>query len=344
MSTPQKIPFKQMLDALLEVNTPLHPRFLYRLSDLEENELSMLADIWPQVPAWRRKALLEDTEVLGDSDYLLSFEALAIFALHDVEAAVRLPAVRILWEYENKDLIQTFLGMLAADSSPEVRAAAATALGRFVYLGELEQLPAKTARQVEDHLLATLNSRDPELVRRRALEALGFSSREEVASHIQTAIESPEKEWQASALFAMGRSGHEMWESIVLDKLGSQHPTLRAEAARSAGELELKDAVETLLELLDDPDANVRSASIWSLSQIGGEGVRERLEALFKETEDEEEAEFVSDALDNLEFTEEVQLFSLFDLPEPGRTNDELFLEDELFEDAEDSEEMDPPD
>jgi HEAT repeat protein len=344
MSTPQKIPFRQLLDALLDINTPLNPRFLYRLSDLEEIELSMLADVWPQVPTWRRKALLEDTEVLGDSDYLLSFEAFAIFALHDAEAAVRLPAVRILWEYENKDLIQTFLGMLAADSDFEVRAAAATALGRFVYLGELEELPAKTARQVEDHLLAALSSHDPDLVRRRALEALGFSSREEVVSHIQSAIESPDKEWQASALFAMGRSGHEMWGPIVLDKLGSQHPALRSEAARAAGELELKDAVEILLELLDDTDPNVRSASIWSLSQIGGEGVRERLEALYEETDDEEEAEFVSDALDNLEFTEDIPLFSLLDLPEPDITSDELYLGDELFEDAEDSEEMDPPD
>lgn len=344
MSTPEKIPFRQFLDALIDLDTPLNPRFLYRLSDLEENELSLLANTWPEVPVWRRKALLEDAEELGDSDYLLSFEAFANFALRDADAGVRLPAVRILWEYENKNLIQTFLGMLAADSDLEVRAAAATALGRFVYLGELEELPAKTARQVEDHLLATLSGSDDELVRRRALEALGFSSRDEVVSHIQTAIESTDREWQASALFAMGRSGHEMWESLILDKLDSQHPTLRTEAARAAGELELKEAVETLLDLLDDPNAHVRTASIWALSQIGGEGVRERLERLYEETDDEEEAEFVSDALDNLEFTENVQLFSLLDVPEPDEADEEWYVDEELFEDAEDSEEMDPLD
>jgi HEAT repeat protein len=343
MSTPKNFPFKQFLEALLDVDTPLNPRFLYRLSDLDKDDLSMLADVWAQVPVWRRKALLEDTETLGDSDYLLSFEAFANFALHDAEAAVRLPAVRILWEYDNKEFIPTLLGIMAADSNPEVRAAAATALGQFVYLGELEELPAETAREVEDHLLATLNSDDNQLVRRRALESLSFSGREEVLNHIQTAIESPDREWQASALFAMGRSGHEMWTAEVLEKLDSQYPTLRAEAARAAGELELNDAVETLLDLLDDPDADVRAASIWSLSEIGGEGVRDRLEALYEETEDEDEAGFVSDALDNLEFTEEVTLFSLLDVPESDEADEDLYLDGGLFGDTKDSEELDPP-
>jgi hypothetical protein len=48
--------------------------------------------------------------------------------------------------------------------------------------------------------------------------------------------------------------------------------------------------------------------------------------------------------LDNLEVTEDVQLFSLLDVPEPGETEEEWYLDEELFEDAEDSEEMDPPD
>jgi HEAT repeat protein len=90
---------------------------------------------------------------------------------------------------------------------------------------------------------------------------------------------------------------------------------VRAEAVRAAGELEISEAVPNLLELLDDSNEAVRSAAIWSLSQIGGEGVRERLEQLQEETEDEEEADFIESALDNLAFTEEFQLYSLFDLP-----------------------------
>jgi len=50
--------------------------------------------------------------------------------------------------------------------------------------------------------------------------------------------------------------------------LDSPLPSLRAEAARAAGELEIGAAASRLLELLDDPDEATRLASIWSLSQL----------------------------------------------------------------------------
>ena len=86
MSNPVEIPFQQLLDALLDVDTPLPPRYLYRLSDLDKVELALLKDTWPSIPAWRRQALMEDVETLGESDTLLSFFDLAQFALKDDEA------------------------------------------------------------------------------------------------------------------------------------------------------------------------------------------------------------------------------------------------------------------
>jgi HEAT repeat protein len=60
--------------------------------------------------------------------------------------------------------------------------------------------------------------------------------------------------------------------------------------------------------MLSDPDENVRAAAIWSLSQIGGDEVGDRLEALLEETEDEDEADLLEQALENLEFSEEFNL------------------------------------
>ncbi len=346
MSQPTKISLRQLFDALLDIDTPLNPRFLYRLSDLEQAELEQLQPVWPKVPAWRRQALLEDIEQLNESDLLLSFEAFSRFALQDEDPAVRVLALRTLWDYDEADLIPVFIAMLQADRASQVRAAAASALGRFVYIGELEEIPASTLRQVEDALIDVLQGEDEVEVRRAALESLGYSSREEVDDLIRSAYASENKLWKASALFAMGRSANSEWQPQVMEMLGSHLPLLRCEAARSAGELEIKEAVPYLLDLLDDPDEGARQASIWSLSQLGGEGVQEALQRLYHETDDEQELELIEEAIDNLMFNEGLQMMPIFDFPEgeedEGEEGEEYWYdeEEEADEDYESLEEL----
>jgi HEAT repeat protein len=314
MTTPGDIPFQQMLDALLDEETPFTPRYLYRLSDLNSVETKELEAIWDHVSVWRRQALMEDLEILGENDYLLSFDAIARLGLSDHDPLVRATAVRMLWDYEDQDLGWIFLDMAESDLDPKVRAAAAFALGKFVYLAEVEELPEDLEQAVGEHLLQITKGQDEALVRRRALEALGFSSRDEVPTLIQEAYDTGQREWVTSSLFAMGRSANQIWREHVLSKILSPHPSIRMEAARAAGELDLSDATSNLLELLQDDNVDVRSAAIWSLSQIGGSGVREIMEEMLDQTDDEEEAEFLITALDNLDFTEEMALFTLFDI------------------------------
>jgi HEAT repeat protein len=333
MSEPSEIPFQEVLDALLNVDETLHPRFIYRLSDLEESDLETLKQVWSKVEIWRRQALLEDIEEINANDTLLSFLNLCRFATTDDDAKVRLHAVRTLWEYEDAGLIPLFIKLVERDNDAGVRAAAASALGEFVYSGELEKIPPKTLETIEETLLKVVQSTDEPFVRRAALESLGYSSREEVTPLVETAFASKDKKWVASALFAMGRSANLAWQPQVMEKLESSLPLVRSEAARAAGELEISEATPVLLELLDDPDENTRLASIWSLSQIGGEGVQEALERMYEEAEDEQEIEALETALENLAFNEGASLIPLFDFPEADEEgdsdNDLDFLDEE---------------
>jgi hypothetical protein len=344
-SSPEKLPFDQLVQALLDPDKPLKARLLYRLSDMSAQDVAQLEQAWLDVPVWRRQGLMEDVETINENDTLLSFEALGRLAIHDPDAHVRLPAVRILWEYEDKDLAQVFMEVLKSDGVAEVRAAAATGLGRYVYLGEIEEISAALRDHVETQLLEA-NCNDPNaLVQRRALEALGYSSREDLPEMLEAAFQRSSLEWKASALLAMGRSMLERWQPTVLEMLGNDAPELRAEAARAAGEMELQAATPRLLRLLKDPEEDVRLASIWSLSQVGGEGVREALEALYERTDDEEEADFIAEALENLEFTEGLDFFELMDVEEVDLEDQEdefnIFeeIENEFFEDFGDDEE-----
>jgi HEAT repeat protein len=331
MPQPVDIPFKSLLEALSDTETPINARYLYRLSDLEPDELDQLARTWDLLPAWRRRGLMEDLEEMGARDTLLSFEALAEFALKDPAPEVRLPAVRTLWEFDTPSLVTPLLRLLEKDESLEVRAAAATGLGRFVYLGEVEQISPDRLRRIEEALLKITRGQEPENLQQRALESLGYSSRDEVPELIRTAYRSTDPTWTAAALKAMGRSANERWSKMVVSKLEDTFPVVRTEAARAAGELEIKLARQQLLDLLEDPDWDVRKASIWSLSQIGGEGVRTTLERMFAAAADEAEADHIETALDNLAFTEDMQLYDLLDIAEDGAEAD-----DDLFEDEDD--------
>jgi HEAT repeat protein len=107
--------------------------------------------------------------------------------------------------------------------------------------------------------------------------SLGFSSREEIPPMIETAYYSGQNDWVASALYAMGRSADEVWVPLVLEMLENDNPDLRREAIRAAGDLEARQTVPRLVELLNDEDPDIHGAALWSLSQIGGEGVRDAL-------------------------------------------------------------------
>jgi HEAT repeat protein len=182
-------------------------------------------------------------------------------------------------------------------------------------MGEFDEIPERVLRQVEDALLAAATGGDTSLVRRRAVESLGFSSRPEVPALIEAAFAQSDPDWIVSALFAMGRSSDERWQDQVLAGLTNDHLRIRSAAVEAAGELALRAARPLLLEMLQEEEEPemVRSV-IWSLSQIGGEDVRTVLITLLDQIEDEETAEFLEEALQNLDFTEEMNRFDLMAL------------------------------
>ena len=321
----QNAPFLTLVDALLDESKPFPARYLHHFSDLEPGNLKKLIKAWPQVPLSRKHTLLEDLEELAEADTLTSFDDLARSLLADTDPQVRTRAIRLLWECDDAKLVPVYIDILNNDEDVEVRAAAANALGQYVYLGELDKIPVELHHMIEDQLLAATTSSEDTLVRRRALESLGYSGRAEVVPLIEAASREKDPDWIVSALFAMGRSCDGRWRKQVLSQLRTPSEDIRSEAIHAAGELELESARPVLLDLLEDEeDLEVRRELIWSLSRIGGEGVRAKLEELFEIEEDDEETNFIEEALDTLSFTEDMGNFSLLDVdPEVDFTEEE---------------------
>ncbi len=311
-----KLPFQKTIDELLAGKKSLSRSALRSFSDIDSVSLNLLLEAWPRIASDRKRLLLDELQTLSDNDTLVSFDDLAHALLNNSDAQVQAGAIRLLGECNDAKLIPVYLKILSGDKDASTRAEAASALGKFVQLGELEEIPEKTQRRVEDALLEKINSEDDTSVRRQALEAIGYSSRREVVTLIKSAFHREDPDWQASALFAMGRSSDERWDENVIPKILDENPRVQLAAIEAAGELGITAAREILLKLLqeEENDELVVNAAIWSLSQIGGEDARIYIESLIDETEDDDQVEFLEEALDNLAFTEDLAKFDLLNL------------------------------
>lgn len=322
--------FGRVLEALRDTEHLFPPTLLYHFSSLQGPDLAALEATWPEVEVERRRNILSDLHEIGEANFEVTFDSVFRLALEDADPEVRATAIRGLWEAEELDLVAPLLELMYHDPAWEVRATAASALGRYIYLGEIDDIPALLKQRIEEALLTVIRGQDVLEVRRRALEAIGYSGRAEVVDLIQAGYESLDEPMRVSAVFAMGRNSDSRWAAAVLAELESDSSEMRFEAARAAGELQLGEAVPRLEKLIQaNEDEADHEAALWSLSEIGGPEAQRILTEQLALTEDEDELEFIEEALENLDFTDEVASFALMHI-------DDLVDDDEEDVDGED--------
>lgn len=305
----KEIPFSTIIAALTNSEQAFPARYLPRFSDLSPADLAALKQAWPRVSVGRKRTLLKNLHERFVEDTLLLFEDLGEAFLEDEDGEVRTLALKLLEETIDPRLIPNLVKMIQTDPEPESRARAATVLGQFVRMGELEEISPAKRKLVEETLLKAAHDSNSSIAR-AALEALGYSSRPELDDLIISAFNHPDPLWQATALFAAGRSADNRWEEQILTGLLSEDAPVRLAAAQAVGELELKAARKILIDMLEEEaDDDVFQAVIWSLSQIGGEDVRTYLQALLAAAEDDDQIEYLEEALANLAFSEDLEKF-----------------------------------
>ncbi len=306
----------EIIQALLDTEKPFPASLLYAFSDLEQQECTQLLEVWEQIPLQRRRALMDDLSEMAERDDLMLFEEVGRIALEDSDPQVKVSAIDLLFQAEDTRLLPKFLSLLKEHESADVRAAAANVLGPYVYMGEFDRIHAELLRRIENALLKAHHEDASELVRRRALESLGYSSRNEVPDLVRAAYATQETTWLESALFAMGKSADEQWKDLVLAHLKDENLLVRLQAVHAAGELGLAGARASLLRVLEREFdiTDLRREAVWALGQIGGEGVEKALDRLLELLDDDEDIDLVEEALDQLNFTEDKELFSLLDV------------------------------
>jgi HEAT repeat protein len=322
--------FQNVLDHLLDSKKDIPAGHLSYYSDLDPKSLRLFLDVWSSVPQNRKLLLLDSLIAHLDEETIVSYEDIGKALLTDPDAEVRTRAMGLLAESDDPKLADSLLKIFQSDSELAPRIKAATLLGEFVLMGELEELDEARLRKIEDALIAVIRSDANPSLRRAAVEAFGYSGRDEAVAILESAYEREDPLWVTSALRAMGRSHDNRWDDSVVSKLLDPDPRVRFAAAEAAGELTIEEASPIMLKMLEDEeeDDDVTLAAIWALSQIGGEDARIYLLNLLENAEDDEARDFLEGALENLDFNEEMNKFDLLSLDEDDDLSE--FDEEEL--------------
>ncbi len=289
---------------------------LYVLSDLAGQNLSTFRVALGAYSAPQRRRLVQALVDLAEASFEVNFDAIFRSCLEDESEQVRATAIDGLWEDEDVALIGSFLNMLRYDPSPLVRAAAATALGRFVLAGELEKLDQPILARITSELLTTIHLKGEGIeVRRRAIESVSYSCTPDVTEVLETAYFDEDEEMRLSAVVGMGRTCDRRWKRVLINELESNSAAMRYEAAIASGHLMLREAVPTLAALIDDADLQVREAAIWALGQVGGAQAKQALLDALEDADGETE-EAITDALAEQALLEGDLDFPLYELDE----------------------------
>lgn len=281
----------------------INSQIFYGLSDLHPAEIDQLKAVWGTLEDEYRRKFMKNLAEVGEVNFEFDYSAIGKMALDDPDTEVRQAAIDVLFEDESIELMDRLIDIAQWDEALAVRAAALSALGRFILQGELGEFPENEAARAQDIAINILNNIDEEVeVRRRALEAISNSSHEIVEGAIKDAYESHEHKMRVSSIFAMGRSCDDQWVEEIMHELDSADPEMRYEAARAAGELMIPDSVPALTRMVFEDDRELQDTAIWSLGEIGGkEAIRvlTTLSASAQEAKDTDLIEAIDDALVN---------------------------------------------
>jgi len=295
---------EEFLETLVDPSADVANADFIEMSDLSPSELGSFARAWFTIPVERQRSIISTMVELAEDNPELDFCAVFKMCLKDRDEEIQGKAIEGLWESEDRSIITSLVQILRSERSPEVRSAAAAALGKFANLIQEGKLLAKDADVVRDTLMETLEDQDEHLeVRRRSLEAVAPFNTATIQEYVSWAYNSDDLKLKSSSIYAMGRTGEINWLPVLIKELQSSEPSVRYETANACGDLGEEDLVPHLVPLLQDDDYQVQVAGLSALGKIGGPLAKRVLLMCVKEGDAVLE-DAARGALENVEFLE----------------------------------------
>ena len=284
--------FLHKIEEETEDPEPLPYSTLSELSGIgktESQELTEFLGFWNQEQVRDLHARLTS---MIEGDLQVEFDSIFLEGLESDDAVIRGLSVTGLAESTHPALLRYLVRMLRSDDAEDVRIAAALGLSRMTTLAHEDKMPSRQAVELQAVLTECFNDElETSDVRRRALEALSIFQGEAIEAYIEIGYEEGEQdeeddhEMRPSAIHAMGRNASPKWVEIIIEELESAVAACRFEAATALGQIGSEEHLGHLLEMLNDEDIEVQTASVRAMGYIGGTQAQRTLRNLLTSTE-----------------------------------------------------------
>lgn len=240
--------------ALLDTSETVRRTAAHSLSELKNPESAHVLLAWAdRSDPFLRATVLRGLRELRCPDAF----ALALRALGDIAAAVRSEAIGVLGWLKDERALASLAHLCAFDPEPDLRRAAAGALG-FAPPGDDAVVSA---------LLKALA--DPAWrVREQAASTLGKLAVPTAAIPLMAALDDDYWQVRVNAVRALGRLREASAAAPMTALLRHTVSNLRKEAALALGELGLPDTLSALRDALHDGDPEVRKSARIAIAQI----------------------------------------------------------------------------
>ena len=241
------------------------------------------------------RALTEDTSTevrknaawaLGELDSGESLPALRHALLNDESHEIRSQAAHAIGDHGDDSDVAALESALA-DPSPNVRQTAAWALGEIAspqsvqaleraLSDESAQVAAFAARALGElggeavvESLGRATSHADGAVRAAAIWALGEIGSETAIGALATALTDEDEQARVQAAWALGEIGSASSADALIRALDDESAEVRKQVAHALGEIGADNAADALIRMLrEDPEAEVRKAAAWALSEM----------------------------------------------------------------------------
>ena len=194
----------------------------------------------------------------------------------------------------------------AAENDPDEKAqiAAIEILGQYMFESAIENRIPVNRRNLHETLKKLIES-ERQAVRRSAVVSYAISEDKRVKEIISGFLAGNDREELVAALAAVRHAMGEEWADTVLELMRHDDDDVSLEAIRTAGALQLREALPALYEIIsrfDRVTPDLLMAAVNAVAEIGDEGSLDVLETLGEAAVDmdEEITEAIDDAIDTL--------------------------------------------